>query len=116
MCVCVRVTVCVCVCALSLGSSKGTCESAGSLGKVNLAVAHNSELITAEELWSVGRAALRRVRFHVRWAIARYHHRTYPLVYDFNQLLSRGAVNNINQIGVISRPEEQTKPLARAKV
>lgn len=36
------------VCALF--SSKQSCESAGSLGKVNLAVADGSELITAEEL------------------------------------------------------------------
>lgn len=36
------------VCALF--SSKQSCESAGSLGKVNLAVADGSELITVEEL------------------------------------------------------------------
>lgn len=36
------------VCALC--SSKQSCESAGSLGKVNLAVADGSELIAAEEL------------------------------------------------------------------
>ena len=86
-----RVRVCVraCVCVCSLCSSKGTCESAGSLGKANLAVVHNSKLITTEELWSVGRTALRRVLFHVRQAIAWCHHRTYPLVFKFNLLLSR---------------------------
>lgn len=36
-----------------LCSSKRSCESAGSLGKVNLAVTDCSKLITAEELWSV---------------------------------------------------------------
>lgn len=36
------------VCALR--SSKLSCESAGSLGKVNLAVADGSKLITAQEL------------------------------------------------------------------
>lgn len=33
-----------------LCSSKRSCESAGSLGKVNLAVADGSKLITTEEL------------------------------------------------------------------
>lgn len=42
-----------CVCALS--SSKRSCESAESLGKVNLAVADSSKLITAGELWSVSK-------------------------------------------------------------
>lgn len=41
------------VCERVLSSSKRSCESAGSLGKVNLAVADGSKLITAEELWSV---------------------------------------------------------------
>lgn len=49
--VCMHVSVCVCVCLLC--SSKRSCESAGSLGKVNLAVADGSKLITAWELWSV---------------------------------------------------------------
>lgn len=51
----------VCVCVREsdrereseLGCSKRSCESAGSLGKVNLAVADGSKLITAKELWSV---------------------------------------------------------------
>lgn len=43
----------VCVCVRARCSSKRSCESAGSLGKVNLAVAAGSKLITARELWSV---------------------------------------------------------------
>lgn len=42
------------VCALF--SSKQSCESAGSLGKANLAAADSSKLITAEELRSVSSA------------------------------------------------------------
>lgn len=54
---------CVCLCASVregrglesvLCSSKRRSESAGSLGKVNLAVADGSALISAKELWSVG--------------------------------------------------------------
>lgn len=49
-----RVCFCVCVCVVRmLCGSKRSCESAGSLGKVNLAVADGSKLITARELWSV---------------------------------------------------------------
>lgn len=43
------------VCVRALFSSKRSCESAGSLGKVNLAVADGSKLITAGELWSVSK-------------------------------------------------------------
>lgn len=52
VCLCVLLCACVCVVRM-LCSSKRTCESAGSLGKVNLAVADGSKLITARELWSV---------------------------------------------------------------
>lgn len=47
------------VCALF--SSKQSCESAGSLGKVNLAVADGSELITAEELRGASKGGSRAV-------------------------------------------------------
>lgn len=51
--VCVLVSACMFVCVCKLLTSKRSCKSAASLGKVNLAVADGSDLITAWELWSV---------------------------------------------------------------
>lgn len=45
---------CVCVCVFARSVVQRSCESAGSLGKGNLAVADGSKLITAKELWRVG--------------------------------------------------------------